>query len=396
MWKKLKVGILFGGKSAEHEVSLQSARNVFDALDRHKYNPVLIGINKNGQWLLGNASRFLLNTDDPKKIRLDASLNPALDQVTLAPESRGELSNIAAMGREAAAIGVIATPEELTRSLTARLPVQSVDVVFPILHGPFGEDGTVQGLLKLADIPFVGAGVLSSAAGMDKDVMKRLFRDAGLPIGKFRAIKSHGKIPDFNEVTAELGCPVFIKPANMGSSVGVSKARNASEYLAAVSEAFRFDTKILLEEFIPGRELECSVLGNEEPRASVVGEVKSTHEFYSYDAKYIDENGAVLEIPAGISAACSDRVRKLAIRAFSALECEGLSRVDFFLKNNSMEPDGFEIIVNEINTMPGFTKISMYPKLWEASGVSYSELIDELIQLALKRFEKEKKLRTSV
>jgi D-alanine-D-alanine ligase len=265
-----------------------------------------------------------------------------------------------------------------------------LDLVFPILHGPFGEDGTVQGLLKLADIPFVGAGVLASAAGMDKDVMKRLFRDAGLPICKFRAIKSHEKIPGFNELTSELGCPLFIKPANMGSSVGVSKVNNEEEYLAAVKDAFRFDAKILMEEFVPGRELECSVLGNEEPVASVVGEIKSTHEFYSYDAKYIDESGAVLEIPAKISEEISNRVRELAIKTFQAVECEGLGRVDFFLKEDN------EIIVNEINTMPGFTKISMYPKLWAASGVSYSQLIDRLIELALKRFEKEKRLRTSV
>jgi D-alanine-D-alanine ligase len=356
--KKLNVGILFGGKSAVHEVSLQSARNVYDALDREKYRPILIGIDKKGQWLLSDESRFLLDTDNPKKIRL----NPSNDKIALAPESRGVISS-----RDTV-----------------------LDLVFPILHGPFGEDGTVQGLLKLAGLPFVGAGVLASAASMDKDVMKRLFRDAGLPICKFRAIRSHEKIPGFNELTSELGCPVFIKPANMGSSVGVSKVNNEEEYLIAVKEAFRFDTKILLEEFVPGRELECSVLGNEEPAASVVGEIKSTHEFYSYDAKYIDESGAVLEIPAKISEEISGRVRELAIKTFQAVECEGLGRVDFFLKENN------EIIVNEINTMPGFTKISMYPKLWEASGVSYSQLIDRLIELALKRFEKEKKLQTSV
>ena len=366
MGKKINVGILFGGKSAEHEVSLQSARNVYDALDRTKYNPVLVGINKSGQWLLGDDSRFLLNTDDPKKIRLDTSLDPYNDHIALTPESRGVLSGFSSGIRE-----------------------RSVDVVFPILHGPFGEDGTVQGLLKLAGIPFVGAGVLASAAGMDKDVMKRLFRDAKLPVCGFRALKSCEKIPAFGEITAELGCPVFIKPANMGSSVGVSKVHNEDEYLAAVNEAFLFDTKILFEEYVAGRELECSVLGNDEPVASVVGEVKSTHEFYSYDAKYIDENGAVLEIPAKISESCAERVRELAIRAFRTLECEGLSRADFFLKESG------EIIINEINTMPGFTRISMYPKLWEASGVTYSALVDRLIELAFARFEKEKKLRTS-
>ena len=368
MAKKINVGILFGGKSAEHEVSLQSARNVFDALDRSKYNPVLIGINKNGQWLLGSAdeSRFLLDSDDPEKIRLDTALDPSKDQIALAPQGGGIISSLSSGSHE-----------------------HSVDVVFPILHGPFGEDGTVQGLLKLADIPFVGAGVLASAAGMDKDVMKRLFRDAGIPICKFRALKSYEPIPSFEEVTAELGCPLFIKPANMGSSVGVGKVHNEDEYKTSVSEAFRYDTKILFEEYVCGRELECSVLGDEDPVASVVGEVKSTHEFYSYDAKYLDEHGAVLEIPAKISDKISQQVRELAVRVFRTIECEGLGRVDFFLRKDN------EFIVNEINTMPGFTRISMYPKLWEASGISYQALVDRLIELAFRRFDKEKKLRTT-
>ena len=361
--KKINVGILFGGKSAEHEVSLQSARNVYEALDREKYNPVLIGIAKNGQWLLSDESRFLLDTDDPKRIRL----NPSNEKIALAPESGGIISNLGSGQSD-----------------------HAIDVIFPILHGPFGEDGTVQGLLKLADIPFAGAGVLASAAGMDKDVMKRLLRDSGLPIGKFIALKSYQQIPDFASVCAELGAPLFVKPANMGSSVGVSKVRDENEYMAAVKEAFRFDTKIIIEEFIPGRELECAVLGNEEPAASLVGEVKSTHDFYSYDAKYIDENGAALDIPAKISDETASRIRELAIKTFKALECEGLGRVDFFLKDNN------EIIINEINTMPGFTKISMYPKLWEATGFSYPKLIDTLIELAQKRFAIEKKLVTSV
>jgi D-alanine-D-alanine ligase len=362
MAKKINVGILFGGKSAEHEVSLQSARNVFDAIDRNKYNPIPIGIDKRGRWLLNGESKFLLNPGDPKRI----SLNSAGDEVALIPESGGIVSNLSAPSRELA-----------------------VDVVFPILHGPFGEDGTVQGLLKLADIPFVGAGVLASAAGMDKDVMKRLLRDAGLPIGKFKTVKSPEALPGFSSLTAELGLPVFIKPANMGSSVGVSKVHNETEYAVAVEVAFRFDRKIIIEEFIPGRELECSVLGNETPVASVPGEVKPSHEFYSYDAKYLDENGAVLEIPARIPPETVKRIQEFAVRTFEVLECEGLGRVDFFLK------DSGEIIVNEINTMPGFTRISMYPKLWEASGISYSRLIDRLIELAITRFEREKKLRVS-
>ena len=372
MHKKLRVGILFGGKSAEHEVSLQSAKNVYDAIDRNKYEPVLIGIDKSGRWLLNEESRFLLNADDPRRIQL----NTSSDEVALVPQSKGVISNLSAF--------------------KGSQETGAIDVVFPILHGPFGEDGTVQGLLKLADIPFVGAGVLASAAGMDKDVMKRLFRDAGIPIGKFRALRSGEAIPDFEELCAALGSPVFIKPANMGSSVGVSKVHNREEYLPALRAAFEFDTKLLIEEFIHGRELECSVLGSPFGtstggiQASVPGEVKSSHEFYSYDAKYIDENGAALIIPADVSAKTATRIRELAIAVFKAVCCEGLARVDFFLKDDGT------LLVNEINTMPGFTRISMYPKLWEASGLSYTALIDRLIALALERFERENKLQTSV
>ena len=360
--KKINIGILFGGKSAEHEVSLQSAKNVFDAIDKEKYNPILIGIDKSGKWLLNNESKFLLNVDDPKLIKL----NQSSDSVALVPQSAGEISNFSN------------TSQNL-----------KVDVVFPILHGPFGEDGTVQGLLKLANLPFVGASVLGSAVGMDKDVMKRLLRDAGIPIGKFIVLKSHEAIPDFQKVKNELGLPFFVKPANMGSSVGVNKVHDESEYKNGLLKAFDFDTKIILEEFIKGREIECSVLGNENPIASIPGEVISNHEFYSYDAKYIDEHGAVLDIPAKVSIQTAKRIQELAIKTFQALSCEGLGRVDFFLKD-----DG-QVIVNEINTIPGFTKISMYPKLWEASGISYTELIDKLIKLAIERFKKEQKLKTS-
>jgi D-alanine-D-alanine ligase len=368
MAKKTVVGVLFGGKSAEHEVSLQSAKNVYEAIDRSRFEPVLIGIDKSGRWLLNDESRFLLNSGDPRLIRL----NPEGEPVALVPESGGVLSVL-----DKAKGSVSGEPDRL-------------DVVFPILHGPFGEDGTVQGLLKLADIPFVGPGVLGSAAGMDKDVMKRLLRDAGIPAGKFLCLLAHRPVPPFEAVAAALGQPFFIKPANMGSSVGISKVHDESEYSGAVKNAFQYDIKIIIEEFIPGRELECAVLGNEEPAASVPGEVISSHEFYSYDAKYLDENGAALEIPAKINDETRKRVQELAIKTFQALCCEGLSRVDFFLKANG------EVLVNEINTMPGFTRISMYPKLWEASGVSYTELITRLIELAVRRFEKERGLKTSV
>ncbi|MDR2403784.1 MAG: D-alanine--D-alanine ligase [Spirochaetaceae bacterium] len=373
--KKLNVGILFGGKSAEHEISLQSAKNVYDAINREKYNPVLIGIDKSGKWLRTDESLFLLDADDPRRLRFDRES----DAVALIPESGGLLSN-------------------LTRPAAGEI----LDVVFPILHGPFGEDGTVQGLLKLADLPFVGSGVLGSAVGMDKDMMKRLLRDGGIPIGKFIVLGSHEPLPAFEDLAGKLGLPFFIKPANMGSSVGVSKIRNAGEYRQGVEEAFAYDTKIILEEYIRGRELECSVLGNEEPLASAPGEVIATHDFYSYDAKYLDENGAILEIPAKIPESLRKEVQDLAIKTFRILGAGGLARVDFFLE--SREPDASgpsaggaacRVLVNEINTMPGFTRISMYPKLWEASGLSYTDLIDRLIELAVSRFKKEKKLKTS-
>jgi len=319
---KKKVGILFGGKSAEHEISIQSANNVFNAIDRTLFDPVLIKIDKSGKWQMNDIFQF--------------------------------------------------------------------DVIFPILHGPFGEDGTIQGYLKLADIPFVGTGVLGSAVGMDKDVMKRLLRDAQIPIGKFVTLKSHEKIPAIAEIEAALGLPVFIKPANMGSSVGISKVCNEEEFTSALKEAFLYDTKIIIEEYIPGREIECAVLGNEEPIASVPGEIIPSHDFYSYDAKYIDDKGASLKIPAQLEKETAQRVKELAIKVYQVLCCEGLSRVDFFLKDNGA------LVVNEINTMPGFTKISMYPKMWEASGIDYTELITRLIELAIKRFEKERVLKTSV
>jgi len=364
MSEKIRVGILFGGKSAEHEVSLQSAKNVIEAIDKKKYEVVLIGIDKKGQWYLSDSSAFLLDEDNPKLIKL----NKANDNVAFVPGEKGS---------------------QLV-SLTSHKSQGQVDVVFPILHGPFGEDGTVQGLLKLANVPFVGASVLGSAVGMDKDVMKRLLRDAGIPIAKFLSFnRSSLSEINFDDVKKKLGLPFFIKPANLGSSVGISKVSDEKQFDAAVREAFRYDSKILFEEFIEGREIECSVLGNDNPIASMPGEVLPQHEFYSYEAKYIDENGAILEIPAKLSDEIIEEVQKLAIKTFKVLCCEGMARVDLFLRDNK------EVVVNELNTIPGFTKISMYPRLWEVSGISYSELIDRLIQLALERFEKEKKLETS-
>lgn len=359
---KIRVGIIFGGKSAEHEVSLQSAKNVIDALDKNKYEAILIGIDKTGKWFLNDESEFLLNVTDLKLIKLN---NEKMEEVTLVPEGKGSLTNFK------------------TNKVDKK-----IDVAFPILHGPFGEDGTMQGLLKLADIPFVGAGVLGSAVGMDKEITKRLLRDAGINIGKFLSCRENN-IPSFNEVVNKIGLPFFVKPANMGSSVGICKVKSEEDFKAAVEDAFKYDRKILFEEFIAGREIECAILGNANPMASVPGEIISNHDFYSYEAKYIDENGAVLEIPARLSDEMARKIQDTSISVFRTLECEGLARVDFFVTENN------EIFVNEINTMPGFTKISMYPKLWEASGISYSGLIDKLIMLAIERFKKEQKLETS-
>jgi D-alanine-D-alanine ligase len=363
MARKIRVGILFGGRSAEHEVSLQSAKNIVDAINTNKYEVVPIGIDKKGRWHLNQESRLLASATESGLPKL--------------PE-RGE--NLALVpGKQ----------DEQLVALSGQQRLGSLDVIFPVLHGPFGEDGTVQGLLKLANVAFVGAGVLGSAVGMDKDVMKRLLRDAGIPIARFVVANRYSpKEVDFDYARGKLGLPFFVKPANLGSSVGIHKVKNREEFERAVHDAFNYDNKILIEECIKGREIECSVLGNDNPIASVLGEILPRHEFYSYEAKYLDENGAVLEIPATLPPAISARVRQLAIKAFSVLCCEGMARVDFFLRN------GEEIIVNEINTIPGFTRISMYPKLWEASGIPCSELIDRLIQLAIERFEREKRLKT--
>lgn len=356
---KTRVGVLFGGRSAEHEVSVQSARNILEALDREKYEPVLIGIDRAGRWLLSDAHRLL----EAESV----SSNGTGTEVTL--KRNGALRVLESSSR--------------TGELGA------VDVVFPVLHGPYGEDGTVQGLLKLADIPFVGAGVLGSAVGMDKDVMKRLLRDAGVPVGDFVAFRRPQDARSaFKSVVERLGLPLFVKPANLGSSVGISKVHTEAEYRGAVDAAFSFDRKILVEEAIRGREVECAVLGGAEPAASVLGEIIPNDAFYSYEAKYVDENGAELRVPADLPESVTARVQELAVSTFSVLECEMLGRVDFFVTEE------LDVLVNEINTLPGFTRISMYPRLWAASGVSYSELVDRLIRMAVGRHREEQELRT--
>lgn len=362
--KKINVGILFGGRSTEHEVSLQSAKSVLDAMDKEKYNVTLIGIDKTGHWHLNDSSQFLLNSNDPAHIALTRSEK----DVVIVP---GEASQ-----------KLVCISDASIRN--------EIDVVFPVLHGAYGEDGTVQGLLKLANLPFVGAGVLGSAVGMDKDVAKRLLRDAGIPIANFLVCHKWNRDSlTFAEASRYLGLPLFVKPANAGSSVGVSKVRTEEQFKQAIEAAFAFDSKVLIEEFIEGREVECSVLGNEQPIASRVGEIIAQSEFYSYEAKYIDESGALLEIPAKMPQATEDSIRETAVKAFRVLCCEGMARVDFFLTKDN------RAVVNEINTIPGFTKISMYPKLWEISGIPYRELIDRLIQLALERHEREQRLKTS-
>jgi D-alanine-D-alanine ligase len=349
---KIRLAIICGGRSTEHEVSVCSARNVYDAVDKSKYDISLIRVEKSGVWTLLRSAAELKAA--PGFERFDTSL-PAFQQS-------------------------VVSESQMLQTIASSSLEQGVDVMFPLIHGAFGEDGCLQGFLRLLNVPFVGTGVLGSAIGMDKDVMKRLLNHASIPTAKFRVITNlNAQKTSFAALEQELGSPFFVKPANAGSSVGVSRVTNATEFAQALREAFRFDEKVLVEEGIRGRELECGVLGNEEPEASMVGEVIVRDEFYSYDAKYVNENGAILDIPALLPGEISETVRHLAVVAFKVLNCAGMARADFFLTE-----DG-RVLLNEINTVPGFTNISMFPLLWEASGVSYSDLIDRLVALALQR-----------
>ena len=354
MAERLRVALMFGGRSAEHDVSVMSARNVFLALDPKRYETIPIGITRSGVWLLCSLEGGAFPSAVPESGQI----------VALVPGGGGRLAILSETDGAA---------PDLTRA---------VDVVFPVLHGPFGEDGTVQGLAEIAGVPYVGSGVLGSAAAMDKDVAKRLMRDRGLPIPRFLSF-TQGETPSFDAAVADLGRPLFVKPARLGSSVGISKAGTGQEFARAIGEAFRHDRKILVEEYVRGREIECGVLEGEDGSliASLPGEIvpSNRHGFYTYEAKYLDEEGAAIKVPADLPSAVSDKVRKLAIEAFRALGCEGLARVDFFLRE-----DG-KLMVNEVNTLPGFTNISMYPKVFEAMGISYSELVDRLIRHALVR-----------
>src|SRR5713101_961519 len=389
---KLRVGILFGGRSGEHEVSLLSAASVLNAIDKDKYEVVPIGITKDGRWLTADDAENLLQGKlvlEPRQLRAgDPETTPAAavlargESVVVPPEPVHRQSGLVPFQSDAG----------LTRRASDR--AINVDVIFPVLHGTFGEDGTIQGLLELADIPYVGAGVLGSAAGMDKDIMKSLFIAAGIPIVKHVTIlrsdweQNAKKVQKL--VASKLKYPVFVKPANLGSSVGISKAHDRKELGPAIEEAAKFDRKIVIEEGVGGkkqkaREIECSVLGNDKPEASVPGEIVPGKEFYDYTAKYVDE-GSQLIIPAKLSKAETRKVQQLAISAFKAVDCSGLARVDFL-----MDPKNRKIYLNEINTMPGFTAISMYPKLWAASGLGYPELIERLIRLGQERHEEKKR-----
>jgi len=364
--KKIRVAVLFGGQSQEHAVSLASATSVMRALDPARYEVVPVGITREGRWLTGG---------DP--LRLLRGGDAAADEGNDSPEESLALATLPG-GPSAIVEG-------------AGHAVGGVDVVFPVLHGPFGEDGTIQGMLELAGVPYVGSGVLGSALGMDKIAMKAVFESYGLPVGPYIAVTRHDweRDPAAVQRRAEtaLHYPLFVKPANLGSSVGISKVHNATEFAAALDRAAAFDRRLLIEEGIDGREIECSVLGNEEPRASVCGEIVAGGEFYDFAAKYLVDNSE-LHIPADLPPEVSARIQALAVAAFQAVDAAGLARVDFFLRRS----DGM-VLLNEINTLPGFTAISMYPKLWAASGLSYQELVSRLIDLALARHADRQRVR---
>ena len=358
--EKKRLAILFGGRSAEHEVSVDSANNIYKAIDKAKYEVVIIGIDHKGEWYLYN-KKDLNNLIDPDK------KEDYFEKLAVIPgKNDSQFYNLEKNKYE-----------------------KKVDVIFPVLHGPYGEDGTIQGLIKNIDTPFVGAGVLASAIAMDKAVMKRLLYEEDINTADYQIIKGKKNI-EVDKIIKKLGLPLFVKPANLGSSVGVKKVSKKEELINAIDYALKFDNKVIVEEFINGREIECSVLGNEKTDASLPGEIIPQDDFYSYEAKYINEKGAVLSFPAELSDELTKKIKEISLKVYKSLLTEGMARVDCFLKE-----DG-EIIVNEINTIPGFTKISMYPKLWIHEGISYSNLIDELINLATENFKEQSVLKSTL
>jgi D-alanine-D-alanine ligase len=338
--EKLHIALIFGGKSAEHEVSIRSARTVFAALDLTKYSVTPVAITKKGGFVVGDAAQAILDNNT-----------------------------------------VVTVGEEFSQPLTTFITaLANVDVAFPVLHGPYGEDGSMQGLFEVAGVAYVGAGVLGSAIGMDKGVMKRLLSQAGIPVAKWLVATKASKVA-FDEAREQLGLPLFIKPANLGSSIGVSKVNTAEEFSKGIETALRFDASAIIEEAITGREIECAVLGGESPRASRVGEIVLSDDFYSYDEKYSQASKTDIRIPAELPDGIEEKVQSLSVKTFTTLHCFGMGRVDFFLQDDGA------LLVNEINTLPGFTSISMYPKLWEISGVPISLLVDELVSLAQQRHD---------
>jgi D-alanine-D-alanine ligase len=363
MADKIKVGIVFGGRSPEHNISLLSAYNVVGNIDRSKFEPVLLAVDKEGIWHYGGDIMTTTNPRDAVKVAL-----PRYDNVVYISQNAHDRAVI----------------DKKTGKV-----ITKIDVLYPVLHGAYGEDGAIQGMAKIAGLPCVGCGILGSSAGMDKDVTKRLLRDAGIGIADFVTLrKGYNDHLTFEEISIKLGKELFIKPANLGSSVGISFVDNEVDFKKAVADGFLYDPKVIVEEKITGREIECAVLGNEKPQPSTIGEILPKTEWYTFENKYIDDDGAGLVIPADIGDEKTEEAKQIAIDAYINLECCGLTRVDMFLKTNG------EIIVNEINTLPGFTKISMYPKLWGHAGIQYQDLITRLIELAIDKFEDEELLKS--
>ncbi|MCE5212165.1 MAG: D-alanine--D-alanine ligase [Deltaproteobacteria bacterium] len=367
---KIRIGVLYGGRSGEHDVSLCSAASVFSALDRNKYTVTAIGLDRDGRWYVQENPEIISDKDFGRKMALKKKGTWLVNHFE--QKNKLHLYDIKNKNKE-----VI------------------VDVVIPVLHGTFGEDGALQGLLELAMVPYVGADVIGSAVGMDKDIAKRLLKEKGIPVVPSVTVNKQHWRENANaknimkDALAKLGLPLFVKPVCTGSSVGVKKVKKKESLAAAMNFAFQFDNRVMIEKAIDCREIECAVLGNEKPAGSVLGEIIPQHEFYSYEAKYIDPNGAALKIPAQINKSLSDKIRKIAVEGYMALGCTSMARVDFFLDKKTGK-----FYLNEINTLPGFTSISMYPKLWEATGLKYGDLLDKLIELALDRHEKKLEIKT--